>query len=51
MAEDSDGAGIDHPMANMIAGATGARDGIFKSVLSYGKTVRELVKQKILSYL
>ena len=30
---------------------TGARDGIFESVLSYGKTVRELVKQNILSYL
>ena len=45
------GDSLDHQMANLIAGVTGARDGIFESVLSYGKTVRELVKQNILSYL
>ena len=42
------GDSLDHQMANLIAGVTGARDGIFESVLSYGKAVRE---QNILSYL
>ena len=38
-------------MAQIIAGVSGAKDGLFEEVLSYNKTIRMVAKGHIMSYL
>ena len=38
-------------MAQIIAGVSGARDGLFEEVLTYNDTIREVAKGHILAYL
>ena len=46
-----DGTALDQKMAQIIAGVSGSRDGLFEEVLSYNSTIREVAKGHILSYL
>ena len=46
-----DGTALDQKMAQIIAGVSGSRDGLFEEVLSYNSTIREVAKRHILSYL
>ena len=45
------GTALDQKMAQIIAGVSGSRDGLFEEVLSYNSTIREVAKKHILSYL
>ena len=45
------GTALDQKMAQIIAGVSGSRDGLFEEVLSYNSTIREVAKRHILSYL
>ena len=38
-------------MAQIIAGVSGSRDGLFEEVLAYNSTIRDVAKKHILSYL
>ena len=42
---------LDERMSDILAGASGAHDGMFADVLKYNATIRENVKLKVRSYL
>ena len=45
------GSALDQKMAQIIAGVSGSRDGLFEEVLAYNSTIRDVAKKHILSYL
>jgi hypothetical protein len=45
------GEALDEKMAGILAGITGARDGLFADILKYGNAIRDELQTKVLSYL